>query len=95
MSHVHRNEGNMSAGRLRSERVADGVVAGYIRMLSTKPRVIADPEPPRARVRAAGDHAHSRAHGQRRRSGSFRGRPAPVQAGCAGADGRPGSAVGV
>jgi hypothetical protein len=68
MPTAHNNPRNTSAGRLRSERVSDAVVAGYIHKIS---------EPHRTTNRAVRTRVHGRSadHGGRIR-GATPSRPA-------------------
>jgi hypothetical protein len=93
-SSFQQNVGASPVGRRRAERVANAVVAGYIReisrparpaMATTSPRA---PSPsvtsPGALARAA-DAARLRAGVRRREHASLRPRPSTVRAACLGA----------
>ncbi len=94
LSTLQPNVGASPAGRRRAERVADAVVAGYIREISRPARpAIAETSPratspsltsPRALSRAA-DAARLRAGVRRREHATLRPRPSTVRAACLGA----------
>ncbi len=88
-SSLQPNVGAPPAGRLRAERVADGVVAGYIREISRplRPAIAGAPPSaasPRALSRAA-DVARLRAGVRRREHAALRPRPSSARAACLGA----------
>jgi hypothetical protein len=67
MSPVQMNTASTAAQRRRSERVTDGVVAGYLNAISRRQHASGDPAAPVVRSRAAGDDgARIRGAGLRR-----------------------------
>jgi hypothetical protein len=79
-STLHVNTSAPSSGRLRYERVADGVVAGYIHEISRPPRAVTDAAPRPDRSRRAGI-ARRRAGARRRSHAPLSPRPMTVSAG--------------
>jgi hypothetical protein len=83
-SALHLNTSAPSSARLRRERVADGVVAGYIRELSRPARVATDstPRPGRSRTAVRAAASRVRAEGRRRSHAVGAWRPLAAPAGC-------------
>lgn len=82
-SPLHSNTRAPSSGRLRHERAADGVVAGYIHEISRPARVAVEAASRPARARAAGARLRAGARRRSHATGAFR--PLALEAGCPGA----------
>jgi hypothetical protein len=83
-SPVQLTTGAPSSGRLRHQRVADGVVAGYIHDIARPPRALTAAAPRPARSRAA-EGARHRAGARRRSHAPLAPRPVAARTGRAAA----------